>query len=645
MKQFISKSRLQPALSLRKAIYAGAIAFLALATEASTLYEAHYQYDKRGLVTNLLERYEDAFGESRELQYDALGRLTQEKWGAYQVHYAYDHLDNRLQQTHSSQPQVSFSYNIRNELEQYEVVSGPTFELRYDPNGSLTQKVAGVVTTSYEWDSRGRMTSVRTNDTEIFRASYAGGLSRREKVEGTTSKIYRHDGATTIQEVDATGKVKELVRGDRGAATIGGILYQADTLGTNRYYSYYTYNGVGSTVVLSGDDAMARKVKYDSFGNILEADEGVDIERLANTKELDSSTGLYFHGARYYDAQLGRYISADPARDGINFYVYANNAPLNFVDPTGLSSEEAGIWDTYFAPTWNAYIYALDKTIVEPLATVDRFMIYLAEMHKVPYAVGGGPLGTISAGATVATSSKMAVRTVSAGSKVAAGARGLSRVAKPGLASRALDDLPPIARSVASGQRSGSDVIKAPYAYEIDLKASDLLRDRMIGLLERDKTELSGHILAKLKTGEIDVSVHPFERYHWKGYVDWANDPGVVHVNAAALKQDGQLSNSMFLTAYHECIHCLQHFESSSISRGRGELAAVFRTWRWARGHDIPVPGMARNDQMGKALGIKKYHILRERVGHESMYGLGKDSTDTPFLKVVIDVEPFTDIE
>ncbi|MCB9776412.1 MAG: RHS repeat-associated core domain-containing protein [Nitrospiraceae bacterium] len=58
-------------------------------------------------------------------------------------------------------------------------------------------------------------------------------------------------------------------------------------------------------------------------------------------KELDDSTGLYFYEARYYDATLGRFISADTLvpnpgnHQDFNRYTYGNNNPILFNDPTG----------------------------------------------------------------------------------------------------------------------------------------------------------------------------------------------------------------------------------------------------------------------------------------------------------------------
>ena len=52
--------------------------------------------------------------------------------------------------------------------------------------------------------------------------------------------------------------------------------------------------------------------------------------------------------ARYYDSDLRRFISEDPARDGMNWYAYCYNNPLTLIDPFGLAptdQEAAAIAD------------------------------------------------------------------------------------------------------------------------------------------------------------------------------------------------------------------------------------------------------------------------------------------------------------
>jgi RHS repeat-associated protein len=65
----------------------------------------------------------------------------------------------------------------------------------------------------------------------------------------------------------------------------------------------------------------------------------------------DPDTGLVYMQQRYYDPDVGRFLSADPVGsmlgDAFNFnrYAYANNSPAMLVDPTGMHTASEGDMD------------------------------------------------------------------------------------------------------------------------------------------------------------------------------------------------------------------------------------------------------------------------------------------------------------
>ncbi|MBV4539430.1 RHS repeat-associated core domain-containing protein, partial [Pseudomonas urmiensis] len=59
---------------------------------------------------------------------------------------------------------------------------------------------------------------------------------------------------------------------------------------------------------------------------------------------LDVETGLHYNRYRYYDPQVGRFVSADPIgyAGGLNLYAYAPN-PIAWTDPLGLAANRGRI--------------------------------------------------------------------------------------------------------------------------------------------------------------------------------------------------------------------------------------------------------------------------------------------------------------
>ena len=84
--------------------------------------------------------------------------------------------------------------------------------------------------------------------------------------------------------------------------------------------------------------SLVAQYRYKPYG----ADNGSSPGTVPNpfrfaARQLDSETGLYYMRARYYDPQVGRFVSEDPIglAGGINAYVYAGDNPVNGRDPSG----------------------------------------------------------------------------------------------------------------------------------------------------------------------------------------------------------------------------------------------------------------------------------------------------------------------
>ena len=108
-------------------------------------------------------------------------------------------------------------------------------------------------------------------------------------------------------------------------------------------FFFYHADGLGSITELTDETgAIVRAYAYDAFGRIV-AETGTLENPYAYTgREFDAESGLYFYRARYYDAQMGRFISEDPLRfkaGDVNFYGYVLNDPINLLDPFGLTAD------------------------------------------------------------------------------------------------------------------------------------------------------------------------------------------------------------------------------------------------------------------------------------------------------------------
>jgi RHS repeat-associated protein len=175
-------------------------------------------------------------------------------------------------------------------------------------------------------------------------ASYAyDGVGRRVKqtVNGVvTTFLYNGWSNEVVAEFNGTGNLTKYYTWSPTGELLSITDYQ--TTGTPTYYTVRNAHGdivqltdVNGNIMDSNGNIYG-SYTYDAWGNIVSQTgtvASVNPYRYAGYR-YDEATGLYYLMARYYDPEVGRFISKDPVFQN-NMYVYASNNPIMYVDPDG----------------------------------------------------------------------------------------------------------------------------------------------------------------------------------------------------------------------------------------------------------------------------------------------------------------------
>ena len=116
---------------------------------------------------------------------------------------------------------------------------------------------------------------------------------------------------------------------------------------------YYHSDHLGSTSYVTDMDGNATQfVSYKPYGEAFVDEHNTSYEQpwKFNGKELDSETGLYYYGVRYYEPTLALWYGVDALTEkypSMGGYVYCAGNPVKLVDPDGndwVESENGNIY-------------------------------------------------------------------------------------------------------------------------------------------------------------------------------------------------------------------------------------------------------------------------------------------------------------
>jgi RHS repeat-associated protein len=350
----------------------------------STFAETHgYSYDD----ANWLTGYTNLLGSvNATYSYDLRGQLTgaDHTGTTFDETYGYDDNGNRASDS-------SATYTIGPDNRLYSISeTGSDYPIvyLYDNEGNRSAKFidedfsghlnsADSIVELFTWDHRNRLTKVEfknTGHSQVSKSIEYGYdafnqlVSRKEDTDGAygtapiEQTIFVHDGAQVALQFDKTGAgdvaannlSHRYLRGDAvdqlfadeqvnwsDSDADGEVLWaMTDNLGSVRD----VIDSDGKLRIHRRFDAFGNTVDethYDASGAVVTSGAGYVDEAFAFTgRLLDKDTRLQNNLNRWYDSQVGRWLSEDPisfAAGDANLYRYVNNEPVSWTDPTGLA--------------------------------------------------------------------------------------------------------------------------------------------------------------------------------------------------------------------------------------------------------------------------------------------------------------------
>jgi RHS repeat-associated protein len=341
----------------------------------SLIGQTTYTYDNALRLSGI--KNADGSGTSLSLYtytYDNANRLSTEQLGRSTTTYSYDaasQLTNDGVNTYAYDSAGNRNNNGQTIGTGNRLSSDNSWTYSYDNEGNLIQKVSATgptVTWTYHYDVKNRLTDVHetAGGNEIYTVTYTydvfnDRISQAEDSDGTgpgapVTTHFAWEGEKVNQDawqnrdafagtenwdiwadLDGSNNLKmRYVRGD----TVDQLFARIKSDGTVAWYLTDRMESVRQMVDATG--AVQDTIAYDGLGNIISESNASFGDRWKWTgRETNNSTGLLYSRARYYNSNMEKWVSEDPARflgGDYNLLRFSANLYQSYKDPSGLDA-------------------------------------------------------------------------------------------------------------------------------------------------------------------------------------------------------------------------------------------------------------------------------------------------------------------